>query len=151
MAIMASGIFKKTSGIRHYRLVLLCYFVVFALIPLAHIHLEEGTLRTFSAPDESQSHAQRFLLILHEALFLHFKDRANHAFFSRSSLSEVTGRPGAMKSGGPSRTKSPAISTEAYALLRCTCACQQPPLCGVQVKTADGHDSFSSGLSPPSL
>ncbi|MDA8433035.1 MAG: hypothetical protein M0Z60_08735 [Nitrospiraceae bacterium] len=128
------------------RLVLFCYFAVFAVMPLAYIHVEPRS-EIVSIVEEARPPAERFLVVLHEALSLHFKDRVDHACFARG------GPPGKIVGAlFPEDGRQPAMSAAPETL--------QSPIT-VTAAPARGHRSGDGaapgasrcrcGLSPPSV
>ena len=142
---------RKCPALAFCRLIALCYFTAFAVIPLTHIHMEERVLQTFSSLGDS-SHAKSFLLILHKVLFLHFKDRTDHTLSSRSIIPESPGEGNSLSADSVSGTELPSERSGTGSFP------YHPSGGGLEfmmhrgdAKAVDGFLLFTSGLSPPAV
>ncbi|MGE5300053.1 MAG: hypothetical protein ACM3MB_03700 [Acidobacteriota bacterium] len=142
---------RKCSALAFCKLIALCYFTAFAVIPITHIHMEERILQTFSSIGDS-SHAKSFLWILHKVLSLHFKDRTDHTLSSRSIIPESPGEGNSLSTDSVSGTELPSErpGTGSFPY--------HPSGCGLEfmmqrgdAKAVDGCLLFPSGLSPPAV
>jgi hypothetical protein len=131
---------QKSSALAFCRLIVSCYFTVFAMIPLSHIHVEEESVQASSSLREPKSKNESFLLILHEVLSLHFKDRTDHTFSFRNVPPESRGDDSPRYTCGATGSSlyQPSDSGPKSITQRCP------------AEAVDGLLLFPSGLSPPS-
>ncbi len=134
---------RKSGGGRFCRLVLFCYVAVFAVMPLAHIHVEPQNAAV-SLVEDARASCDRFLVVLHETLSLHFGNGADHECFKRSIPVNITAARSSENRGGAA-----ASATEGMRHHRPSAAPERS-LGHRGGGAAPGASLCRSGLSPPS-
>lgn len=131
-------------------LLILFYISVFSVMPLSHIHVEDNSTNIVNILDEHNQAAEGFLVFLHEVLFLHFKDRADHSSTPNSHF--------AKGEQGSRSLQNNQISRFTPRTIQCPDDYSSLPDNDVPYLFAGGHGptafsgfhSFNSSLSPPS-